>query len=128
MKGYKVVCRQGDKLISYVARDKAQVTYRLNEWAKAPKWLAKMGYHLTFFKDLEFAQKFLEENSDEEIEKNGEIWRCEAKYVVEVLPPFCYPGDDDWRELIRWEVPWPEGTFMAKEIKLIKKVIPKEEK
>jgi len=119
--------KQGDELISYVARNEAQVTYKPNEWIKAPRWLAKIGYHLTFFKDLKFAEKFLEENSNGKTEENSEVWRCEARDILKVLPPLCFPEDVNWKELVRWEVPWPEGTFMAKEIKLIKKVIPKEE-
>jgi len=128
LKGYKVIMKQGNELISYIARDEAQVTYKPNEWVKAPRWLAKMGYHLTFFKNLRFAKKFLKENLiNEKVKKNSEIWRCEVEDVLEILPPFRINVSGGWGESLKYNIPWPKGTFMAKEIKLIKKVIPKEE-
>jgi len=124
MKGYKVVFEEKGKLISALARGKAQVIYEPNKWASAPKWLTQQGYHLTFFRDLGSAKYFLEK-WDYFYDKL-QIWECKISTITQ-LPPFCDGYQIRLGRLIEELLPtWQYGTCMAKQIKLIKKVWPEE--
>jgi len=41
------------KLYSCVAKQLAQIEYKIGKWAKAPRWLAREGYHVLVFTDRE---------------------------------------------------------------------------
>ena len=126
MIGYKVVRHESsDRLYSCIVRNKAQVEYKSNQWVQAPRWLAQQGYYLIFFDSFEAARNFI---STEPLLE--EIWKCEIKEEIKNLPPRCDAsnlGSGIKIESIA-NGRWPWGTKMAKKIKLIKKVYPKEKK
>lgn len=125
MKAYKVIARTKDlkrqKYIMYsaVVRDKARVRYKKLGWNVAPKWLAQNGYHLVAFRTIEDAVKF---GLDEDL-VSVDIWEVELMGIIKKMPPKL-----DIHQICRGNkeaVPfgdWPEGTIMAKKVKLIKKV------
>jgi len=113
-KYYKVVYEIIDgNLMSCVAGGKAQVEYKINEWAKAPKWLADKGYHLCVFKTKKdmFESGFI-----------GRYFIVEIKNKIKKLPKFCNAADIHHGIIIENDRDWPEGTVMAKQVKLIREV------
>ena len=125
MKAYKVIARKkrtGYKtrvLYSAIVYNKAGIRYKKLGWNVAPKWLAEMGYHLLAFRTIEDAVKF---GLDEGL-VSVDIWEVELMGIIKKMPPkldigqICYGN--------KKAVPfgdWPEGTIMAKKVKLIKKV------
>jgi len=121
MNVYKVVERLDDgTLASAVAFGKAKVVYIPNEWVAAPKWLRESGYHLTAFREYEYAYTFAKKVISF---KPWEIWLAEAEGVLEKLPPSRYMlllaqgklGEYAWDS-------WPKGTVMCRALKLVKKL------
>ena len=128
MIGYKVVRKEANRLESAITEKRAKVIYKPNKWAKAPSWLAKEGYHLLFFKSIKSAISFLEKHWRGSSQRRYEIWGCKIKGEIRELPVFCdLDLLDCWGELeSTWTDFWPQGTSMAKKIKLVKKIWPKE--
>lgn len=118
MRAYKVVRNFDGILLSHIASGQAEVIYRLNKWIKAPKWLRDKGYHLFVYKDLEKAIESLEGNS--------EIYECEVDELIEGLPQFLNLYILDLGEIKPINYSFPEGTYMTKKIKLLRKVWPKD--
>jgi len=123
MKAYKVLARKkrtGYKtrvLYSAVVYNKAGIRYKKLGWNVAPKWLAQMGYHLLAFRTIEDAVKF---GIDQDL-GSVDIWEVELMGIIKKMPPkldihqICCGNTVPFGD-------WPEGTIMAKKVKLIKKV------
>ncbi|RLC84346.1 MAG: hypothetical protein DRJ03_14500 [Chloroflexi bacterium] len=115
MKVYKFVLPSHNYYVSVVAAGKAEVKYFPGKWVKAPFWLRRRGYHLTAFKDLETAEKYTNVFSS-----RAELWEAEAEGVITELPPPLL----QWRLargfICRGANTWPEGTVMAKRLRLVK--------
>lgn len=119
--------------VSSVVCNKAQVIYRVGEWAEAPEWLKQYGYHLTAFNEYYFAHAFHDRAISVNTEYNNKVFmvfEAEAKGVLTELPPRANIAElDDYNRLA---VPyhthcedyekWPRGTIMVKQIKLVKEV------
>jgi len=108
---YKVL-RKGS-LRSIYAPYPASVYYEPGRWVEASIWLARRGYHLMVFKTLEDARLF--RSSGLHV-----IWLCEVEGVETGLPEICcmlglYNG-----QLEPVGGFWPEGTIMARKVKLVK--------
>jgi hypothetical protein len=121
-KYYKVVRQienyERKKFVSLWAGKGAEVEYKIEEFVSAPKRLAKQNYHLLVFDDLDTAIKF---NNTW-----GLIFECEIKGKIWILPAICdlfamryygvrkpYPEKEEW----------PQGTVMAKQVKLLRRIL-----
>ncbi len=107
---------------SCIVEGRATVNYCPKVWARPPNWLYGQGYWLTCFETLRQAKRF-----KAELGKSSwsEIWQCCAKGIKKELPPICAIGPLDYGQLYRptdtnWD--WPEGTIMARELKLVRRV------
>jgi hypothetical protein len=123
---YKVLHRGGWH--SLVADGKALTCYSQDRWVRAPKWLARKGYHLTCFLSLRDALQFMDK-MELKRGRNLVIWEAKAWGVTFKLPSVCnlsYLHDGHFKPGLSYffgkiQV-WPPGTMMAKEIKLVRKV------
>ena len=104
-------------LISHIAENAALVQYDLDKEITAPKWLADVGYHLLVFDTLRNAENY---NNDR---PGIVIWEVE---VDELLPPLTR-GDmtnlDKGFLTCTQALPWPDGTYMARSLKLVRQVV-----
>jgi len=112
MIGWKVT---NENYKSAAVDGKAGVYYPLNVKARAPKYLAKQGYHLTFFKTREDAINFIPTHHFYKIVK------VKARKIIKKLPPMKNIRDISWRTsdltlMPASELNWPKGTLMAKYI------------
>jgi len=120
VKGYKYVSRlPSGKLVSLVTEGKAQVEYIPGKWTKAPEWLAREGYHLTFYPEQPYPV--------DDPERGIELWECKVRKIIkeEDLPACCRLSPLKKGKLERDFIFlgfWPAGTWMAKEIKLIRQI------
>jgi hypothetical protein len=64
-------------------KGKARVNYRKGKRSKAPAWLRKLGYHLTFFEFLEDAIRFKRVHDSLQ---NSQIWKVRGQKVDGTLP------------------------------------------
>jgi len=113
---YKVLVDLGEQggqsaIVMYAAR----VLYTKGEWVTAPEWLARKGYHLTFFEWLEDAEHFCSCGSKA-------IWQCEVEDILDKLPQMCRFSVDDGKIEPQSIYRWPRGTKMAKRIKLTRRI------
>ena len=94
----------------------ARVCYSDDYWTRAPRWLAKKGYHLTCFKKYPDACEFAAHHS--------EIWEAEAKGLFTDLPPRAIVAEvrQGLLDTFGNGLTWPIGTMMAHEIRLVKKL------
>jgi len=108
---YKVVKKN---LTSAVVKGKGQVKYKVGEWVHAPQWLRGKGYHLCIFDNpinaMYYAETF-----------GAEIWTCVTKGVKKP-PLFCDLSSLEKGILEITNDSWIDGTLMAEEVKLIKKI------
>jgi len=114
--GYKVV---NNILKSCFAQGKAQVQYFLNEWAETPAWLEHEKFTLLYFDELNDAKGFW----------NGGFWgtdllfKCEVKRSKKPCSKYrCGQISLKNGLLIDTTQPWPQGTRMARQIKLLEEV------
>jgi len=128
--GYKIVQRnESGTLSSCVVRWAAYQLYKPGEFVSAPEWLAKDGYHLTYFVTEDGVLNFLLSNKYSFEYKAIEVWSCVAEGIVAKLPPRleidylqCGIKEPDVRTYgfaQREYVPWPTDTAMAERIKLV---------
>lgn len=114
--GYKVTDSDN---FSLLAEGASRVKYIIGEWVEAPTAFAEKGYHLTYFSELERAQK-------EGLGCPRKIWECEVDGVLSKLPPMVYSFDVEnipyGKGYTKNPNGWPSGTMMAKRIRLIKEV------
>jgi len=121
MRVYKVLKRSRDKLYSFIVYDKAGVEYKPGIWIKAPEWLAKEGYHITAFKNLQLAENFCEAIDILWPGAQYELWEAEAENIIEQLPPIMHISKIANGLFIPWHRNgWPFGTVMAERIKLVR--------
>ena len=122
---FKVVSRiEGSShYASAIATGPARVYYSVGCFAKAPKWLADQGYHLTVFDSLKNAATFVSSSSGA-----SSIFRCEclgkvplpdAQYVRGVSSGALDDSDHSTHD-------WPKGTGMFRRVKIIDRVSPLE--
>jgi len=122
MRAYKVVRREGEKLISAVVRGRAEVEYKKGTWVSPPDWLKDRGYLLTAFESLDSALKFF---SIEKItQKSLEIWEAEVRgWRRPQLPMLVMSRLGEGKiSYYKYYRDWPSGTIMARELKLLKKI------
>ena len=114
--GYKVVTID---LKSCMAKGKAQVQYILNEWVEAPEWLADKKFTLLYFKNIFCAKALLQWSYT----GRCQLYKCQMKYAKKVHSG-CRYGQVGLRTglLERTMQGWPEGTRMARQIKLLDEV------
>lgn len=127
----KIVRVENDEktLVSAVAPEKAKQIYEPNVWTKGPKWLAKRGYHLTVFLDLDYAETFIQDTMFP-VHWKMEVWECEIRDVIKPMNiprRYCYKEDiRHWisfdKETVATVWYWPAGTCMAKEVKLTRRI------
>lgn len=117
---YKVVIQYGGDLLSYSVVGDLETKYKPNEWAKAHPKLAERGYHPVVFDALKHAIDFLKSPS---MSPAVQIWACEIEEQITPLPPKA----ESPYEIVRlghthYNQPWPEGTVMAKRVKLTQRI------
>lgn len=93
---------------------KASVQYKIGKIARAPKWLARKGFHLFAFKTLRAARRW--------VSSSGRIYRAEAKKTTQKLPQFQHVCWLTIGEMIPANCSFPLGTIMCKEITLLDEV------
>lgn len=115
---FKVVqCGQGDDDFSRLVTGKAQVRYRIGNWAQAPGWLREKGYHLLAFLDYSYAYDFVSEIPDG---GGGVILKAEAIGVIHDIPIRCEREMLALGKLVPKPKPdlvWPAGTIMCEKLK-----------
>lgn len=125
-KYYKVTIDfDGRQCSCFTYGGKASVSYYENFWSEPPTWLSEKGYGLFVFDSLKNARKFYKKF----ICPDHKIWECEIedKFASLPLPLYrdyldCgYISPDPYAE-------FPEGTVMAKKVKLIRQIQMAEEK
>lgn len=124
MKHYKVVLRDSDRLVSFLAEGHARVTYEVNEWSKAPEIFTEYGYHLLVFTSLKYASAFM--NNLCYRTRVVELYEVRVRGIVELpfmgrysincLPAYTIPEMLEMR--VNWD--WPPYTRMVREVKLVK--------
>jgi hypothetical protein len=117
---YKTIYKDdNERLLSGGIWDKeAIVEYKRNRWAKTHDWLTKKGYHLCIFDNLDNLKKNVHKYA---LKKYIQVYECEIKEIIPNLPPMRAHGflrPDDFRLSSNL---WPEGTVMAKQVKIIGK-------
>lgn|GEM_PF-2843074 len=128
-KYYKLTTELDGKQYSFfVSGTNAGIEYKINEWVKAPKWLAEKGYHLFVFNNLKNVKRFVEGfgfNKTTRLcyNKTTRLWLCEIEDKFDTLPYYI----STWNLLVGSTMPnidctFPKGTVMAKKVKLIKQV------
>lgn len=117
MKVYKAVLRKQEKLVSLYAEGAAEVCYEPGRWAIAPAWLAEKGYHLFAFVDLSSLTRFIPNKV-----RYVEVWEAEADEIIQPLPPPLVPHSLKIGKIERDPGKYPEGTIMAKRLKLIRRI------
>jgi len=122
MKVYKVMKRREGRLFSAVVEGRAKVEYKEGTWISPPDWLKNRGYFLTAFESLDSALRFF--LIEKTTQKSLEIWEAEVREWKRVRLPML---DIFWLETGKISYfkdykGWPNGTIMAKELKILKKI------
>ena len=118
MEGYKVFkSNNKGEMMSCIVEGKARVNYRKGKRNKAPSWLRRINYHLTFFKSLEDAIGFKRCGSL----RSAQIWKVRAQSISNVMEKLTV--EDLERGIVyRIGIDWPTGTSMAEIIIPVEKV------
>lgn len=114
MKMYKLLYKFRGELHSWGAGGTARVIYEPGKWIEAPAHLAKMGYHIVVFDDLEDTDTFPYDW------RPGPIWEVDAEDEVPLPPRASLVRLNDG--VIVQSGEWPPGTRMFKRVRLIKEV------
>ncbi len=126
MLAYKVL---GRDLSSAVASGNTKVQYKVGEWVRAPRMMAKHGYHLTVFESLEHAQIFQRAC----IWRGMRIWKVEVPHLYTPNRiPFTIAALGHLSERVvakytgrdrGYDHPvtsyWPQGTMFTTRVKLL---------
>lgn len=135
------------KYCSFFVTGKARKIYRLGSTHKAPKWLASKGYHLTVFRDLQWAEDFvfcnhlLLQYHPERPEETVVILRVTALTTDEApLPRFqsshnlkegmlTFDPLSSAHNYFSQDPSWPRGTAMLRKLKIeeVLREVPKSE-
>jgi hypothetical protein len=112
--GYKIV---KPDLTSAFATGRRAVTYKIGEFVKVAYPYAN--YHLTYFPKLRDARRFFGK------ELGVELWEASVRGKLLRLPPFLLFSltKDPMLDPPPDGCTWPRGTAMAKEIKLIRRIL-----
>ena len=127
MKHYKVVLDFDGKYVSAVVFNRAVVTYSTETWAKAPAELAENGYHLLVFSSLGVAESFALSNRG--CGQVARIFEVHVRGIVTLTETgrfdryrvSQYSIRECMKNSIWW--PWPEGSVMARKVKLVREVV-----
>lgn len=122
-KRWKVVSIYHGGYCSAIARRrKFTVDYRVGKWATAQKYMAENGYHLTVFNRSQAARYFVDTSVPRK-EAIYEIWQCEVKNQVNLMPMVPFGDLDTYCFApIANDICWPPGTEMFKKVKLVARV------
>jgi len=121
MKRYKIFRKKGRRLYSLIG-GKAEVEYSLEKWNQPPKWLAKRGYFLIVFDTLSSAIKFLNQHF-RTVFTLIKVWEVETRGELSFLPPLLSQPDLQEGKIKRGIAnSFPEGSLMAKEVKLLREI------
>jgi len=118
---YKIICKREKCLTSSTVTGQAAIEYKVNKYIKAPKWLAKKGYHPTLFKQKKDALDFFKQFNA--LSLPAQLWQVKARKIIKSLPPmlnYCFIGN---RKCIYCNRSWPVGTIMAEKVMLIKQIL-----
>ena len=137
MRAYKIVKNVNGKLFSWNFEGWGTVQYIPGKWVEAPELAQKYGYHLTVFEIFEDAEAWVIRAESSSLE----IWECEIILAKRIMPPIYWAiGSSSLVEFAKEnnkskqyfygnspeQLDWPKGTLMAKKVKLIRKVWPKD--
>jgi hypothetical protein len=122
MKRIKIIKKVNEEKTSCIVPSEAGVVYKEHQWATAPEWLQKAGYHLLVFNNVEDALSFTTDIFDSDIYGDIELWTCKVRGKIRRLPEHCYFFVLDERQLCGSGKDWPEGTEMYKKVKLVKRI------
>lgn len=117
MKALKIVETDwnGNKY-SWAARGKAEVKYKVGEFAEAPKFLADKGYGLLVFTEISDALY--------SVTDSDELWECEVEEELPLPSMLALGHLIGGEELIEIVDEWPVGSRMYKRVKLTKQLDP----
>jgi hypothetical protein len=123
---YKVVRQnQGNPETYYSALVSRQafITYRFDEAAAVPDWMASQGYYATAFNDLQAAQRFAEVVHVLTEVLRPRIFEAEGEELVTKLPPRAPIFHVVQRFLDPQPVfDWPDRTVMVKSLRLTREI------
>lgn len=112
---YFKVCSVDDqgRIGSIIVYGLAYTRYYFEHWSSSPRVMARQGYYPLVFETLEQALGFVRsllmtEGYVFEVEVDGDI----------SLPPKGYLGWLDDGDIFPSHTPWPEGTVMARRVRL----------
>ena len=121
---YKAVSSTYGKWASWSAPAPDRVDYAIGVASRAPEHNAKSGYHLTVFKERWQAVQFALDHSSDL--STAAIFECEIDEEISISVPMSgfVTVKEDWPPHIieKMLMLWPEGTVMAKEVILTKKL------
>lgn len=105
------------ELVSFTTQGKAEVSYKIGKWTRAPKELYDQGYGLCVFPSFILAWEFAYGHYSRE---HIVIAKAEARRRIDTIPTIC----DVWeltalRLVATPESRWPNGTAMYGSVKLI---------
>lgn len=125
---YKVTTRTNK---SCLAQGKARVQYEIGKPARAPEWLAQLGYHPCGFRTLESARNFRREyccgfGRRFNRHKGWKIYKAEGEGIMRRKRD-RFSLIDIARGVLGFSLPticrtFPTGTVMCKEITLLEEV------
>ena len=119
MKYYKVTDQEMGSCM--ITKTEARVIYKLGEWVESKSILTMHNYHLLVFNSIESAIRFIIAGEN----KKYRLWEVDVKDEISVMPPRGYVYNYvDYKViyLSAYPMPWPEGTKMFKQVKLIKEI------
>jgi hypothetical protein len=120
---WKVVAKYPNNgMFSVAARSKAQVQYRFNRWATAPKWLEDKQHYLLVFAKRESAREFVRrrKQSEERGYDLDTIYKCQVQ-ERKFAPRFMNLYDLAHGHIVvdTNVCLWPYGTLCFKRVKLL---------
>ena len=137
-KYYKALSEVNGRFLSCSVENKAEVSYIIDTWVRAPSWLACRGYHLFVYDDLENARWVV--NNNIRLPKKAEqimhgapisgdkaisylrIYECEVQGVCSRLPQPLGLAKLGEGEIELSDTAFPGGTVMVKGVKLLREV------
>jgi hypothetical protein len=133
MKVYKVVRREIHngrvRYTSALAKGKAKVCYKVGRYVEAPAWLARRGYYLLVFGELDNAKIYYKAIKETEGSRWGpfELWEAKAQEIIDPGPTIAGDLDKLGRGVL---IPGDyllrnTGALFAKRVKLEKRIYPK---
>lgn len=128
---YKIVYNTGDGYYtSMAAARKANVVYRIGEWAQPPDWLNRLGFGLVCFETLNDVVRWItnkgkHEPGDHAYYKDIGVHQVfEVEIEEELLEhPMCRLYELAMGQIEEADASdWPDGTVWCRRVKLVKLV------